>query len=118
MPATQHDAVLWLAGSAYDVIFDVARSAITVLNAGRTVAEEISSWPYQHDRDLTGFIDGRENPTLTMAPGVALVPDGEPGAGGSVLLLQNWAHNGPGWSRCRREQEDVIGRTKADSRGA
>ncbi|HJY32472.1 MAG TPA: hypothetical protein VJ573_06195 [Actinomycetota bacterium] len=25
MPATQHDAVLWLSGSAYDVIFDTAR---------------------------------------------------------------------------------------------
>src|SRR5690242_8024552 len=25
MPATQHDAVLWLSGSAYDVVFDVAR---------------------------------------------------------------------------------------------
>ena len=31
MPATQHDAVLWLSGSAYDVIFDVARAAITEL---------------------------------------------------------------------------------------
>ena len=28
MPATQHDAVLWLSGSAYDVIFDTARAAI------------------------------------------------------------------------------------------
>src|SRR2546423_12833758 len=28
MPATQHDAVLWLSGSAYDVIFDVSRAAI------------------------------------------------------------------------------------------
>src|SRR5438132_7990174 len=27
MPAAQHDAVLWLLGSAYDVIFDVARNA-------------------------------------------------------------------------------------------
>jgi hypothetical protein len=25
MPATQHDAVLWLSGSAYDVVFDIAR---------------------------------------------------------------------------------------------
>src|SRR6266567_5168448 len=25
MPATQHDAVLWLSGSAYEVIFDTAR---------------------------------------------------------------------------------------------
>ena len=31
MPATQHDAVLWLAGSAYDVVFDVARGAMTAL---------------------------------------------------------------------------------------
>ena len=25
MPATQHDALVWLSGSAYDVIFDMAR---------------------------------------------------------------------------------------------
>src|ERR1700691_6285689 len=28
MPATQHDAVVWLSASAYDVIFDMARSVI------------------------------------------------------------------------------------------
>jgi hypothetical protein len=28
MPATQHDAVLWLWGGDYDVIFDTARAAI------------------------------------------------------------------------------------------
>src|SRR5512132_656372 len=33
MPATQRDAVLWLSGSAYDVIFDVARVAIPSLRA-------------------------------------------------------------------------------------
>ena len=35
MPATQHDAVLWLSGSAYDVIFDVARAAIAALDGAR-----------------------------------------------------------------------------------
>src|SRR5215471_14675640 len=63
MPATQHDAVLWLSGSAYDVVFDTARSAIRDLSALASVAEETSSWPYRHDLDLTGFIDGTENPT-------------------------------------------------------
>ena len=62
MPATQHDAVLWLSGSAYDVVFDVARGAIQELGTIASVAEETSSWPYRHDRDLTGFIDGTENP--------------------------------------------------------
>src|SRR5215468_7480323 len=57
MPATQHDAVLWLSGSAYDVVFDVARGAIAELDGLVSLAEETSSWPYRHDRDLTGFID-------------------------------------------------------------
>jgi putative iron-dependent peroxidase len=74
MPATQHDAVLWISGSAYDVVFDVARQAIAALNGVARVADETSSWPYHHDLDLTGFIDGTENPTLIDAPDIALVP--------------------------------------------
>jgi hypothetical protein len=38
MPATQNDAVLWLAGAAYDVIFDEARAAIAALAALADVA--------------------------------------------------------------------------------
>src|SRR5271170_5548108 len=28
MPSTQHDALIWLSGSAYDVIFDMARTVV------------------------------------------------------------------------------------------
>src|SRR3989454_9791957 len=116
MPATQHDAVLWLSGSAYDVIFDVARDAIAELRELASVVEETSSWPYRHDRDLTGFIDGTENPTLIDAPEVVLIPEGNPGAGGTILLLQKWAHDAAAWeSLVDAEQEQVIGRTKLDS---
>jgi putative iron-dependent peroxidase len=116
MPATQHDAVLWLSGSAYDVVFETARAAIAELAGLGSVAEETSSWPYLHDRDLTGFIDGSENPTLIEAPGLVLVPEGEPGAGGTVLLLQKWAHDAAAWDALTVvDQERVMGRTKADS---
>ncbi|MGO9520232.1 MAG: Dyp-type peroxidase [Candidatus Korobacteraceae bacterium] len=116
MPATQHDAVLWLCGSAYDVIFDVSRRAIAELNGLAKVAEETSSWPYRHDRDLTGFIDGSENPSLIDAPEAALVPDGNPGAAGSILLLQKWQHDTAMWeSLPAAKQELVIGRKKLDS---
>jgi putative iron-dependent peroxidase len=116
MPATQHDAVLWISGSAYDVVFDVARAAIGVLRGVAAVADETSSWPYRHDLDLTGFIDGTENPTLIEAPEFALVAEGRPGAGGSVLLLQKWRHEAAAWESLPVErQELVIGRRKADS---
>jgi putative iron-dependent peroxidase len=116
MPATQRDAVLWLSGSAYDVIFDTSRAAIAALAGIGAVAEETSSWPYHHDLDLTGFIDGTENPTLIEAAEVVLIPDGQPGAGGTVLLLQKWAHDAGEWESLPIErQEQVIGRRKLDS---
>jgi porphyrinogen peroxidase len=116
MPATQHDAVLWLSGSAYDVVFECARNAIEELSGLGTVVEETSSWPYMHDRDLTGFIDGTENPTLIDAPGLALIPDTEPGGAGTVLLLQKWEHDAAMWEALSvSEQEAVIGRLKPDS---
>ena len=116
MPATQHDAVLWLSGSAYDVIFEVSRAAIAELGGIASVAEETSSWPYRHDRDLTGFIDGTENPTLVDAPELAVIAENEDGAGGTILLLQKWAHDASAWEALSdAEQELVIGRRKVDS---
>jgi porphyrinogen peroxidase len=116
MPATQHDALLWVSGMAYDVIFDVSREAISVLGPLARITEETSSWPYLHDRDLTGFIDGTENPTLIEAVDVALIPESHPGAGGTILLLQKWIHDASAWeSLAVAQQERVIGRTKRDS---
>jgi porphyrinogen peroxidase len=113
MPSTQHDALLWLAGAAYDVVFDEARQAIAALAPVASVATETSSWPYRHDRDLTGFIDGTENPSLARASDVAVVPPGAPGAGGSVLLLQRWRHEVESWEALGvAGQEAAMGRTK------
>jgi len=116
MPATQHDAVIWLSGSAYDVLFDTAHQIISDIKGLASVAEETTSWPYRHDRDLTGFVDGTENPSLIDAPEVVCIPEGRPGAGGTVLPLQQWIHDTAQWeSLSVHDQEQVMGRTKLDS---
>jgi putative iron-dependent peroxidase len=116
MPATQHDAVVWLSGSAYEVIFDMCRQVIEALDNCASVAAETASWPYRHDRDLTGFIDGSENPNLVDAPEIALIAEGSAGAGGSILLLQKWRHDAAAWEQLETaQQERVIGRTKDES---
>jgi putative iron-dependent peroxidase len=116
MPGTQHDALVWLSGSAYDVIFDTARSVVHDLEGLASLVEETSSWPYRHDRDLTGFVDGSENPTLLDAPIAALLPEGVPGAAGAVLLLQKWKHKVAEWEALPiSQQERIMGRTKSDS---
>jgi putative iron-dependent peroxidase len=116
MPSTQHDALVWLSGSAYDVVFDMARSVIQDLKGQALLGQETSSWPYRHDRDLTGFTDGSENPTLLDAPNAALLPEGVPGAAGSVLLLQKWKHKVVEWEALPIDQQErTMGRTKLGS---
>ena len=103
-------------GKLYDVIFDVSRQVIAQLEGLASLAEETSSWPYQHDRDLTGFIDGTENPNLIDAPEVALIAEGSAGAFGTILLLQKWAHDVTAWEGLPvADQERIIGRRKLDS---
>jgi putative iron-dependent peroxidase len=116
MPATQHDLVLWFTSSTYDYIFDLTGDAIEAVSAVARIVDETASWPYRGNHDLTGFIDGTENPKLTEAPEVVMVPSSEPGEGGSVLLLQKWPHDREKWAALAvSEQELVIGRTKPDS---
>ncbi len=116
MPATQADLFVWIAGASYDVVFDLARDALNKLAPVATLVREIDGWSYKHSRDLTGFEDGTKNPALMMAPSIATIPDGQPGAGGSVLLFQQWQHRTAAWEALPvAQQEQVIGRTKPDS---
>ncbi len=110
MPATQHDLWVWIAGHTDAQVFDASREASTALAPYAVRADETAGWTYKENRDLTGFIDGTENPDLLEAPGVALVPDGEPGAGGSVVLVQTWIHDSAAWEALSvPEQERMAG---------
>jgi putative iron-dependent peroxidase len=115
-PATQHDLWVWTHGTGEDVELDVARAVVAVLAPVATLAAEQPCFVYLDSRDLTGFIDGTENPPVEQAFDVALVPDGRPGAGGAFVLAQKWVHDLDRFhAQKREEQEDTIGRTKPDS---
>ena len=49
LPATQHDIVVWLAGAAYDVVFDLSHGVGSALGSHATFANEIVGWPYHRD---------------------------------------------------------------------
>ena len=115
LPATQHDVWVWVSGAGYDVVFDTSRAVVVAFAELATVATEHHGFTYRDSRDLTGFVDGTENPPGSEAPLVATVPDG-PGAGGSVVLVQKWDHHlGAFHDLPLEEQEKVFGRTKSDS---
>lgn len=115
MPATQCDLWLYLSGASYDIVWESARGAIEALHGIATLVTDIDGWSYKHSRDLTGFEDGTENPSLMQAPDVALVPQGQPGEAASVLLFQKWKHLDSWDALSTKQQELAMGRTKADS---
>ncbi|APT84279.1 Dyp-type peroxidase [Corynebacterium aquilae] len=116
MPATQRDAWLWIASSSRSQVFDVAEHILGKVTDHFSLAQETVGWVYEKNRDLTGFEDGTENPGVFEAPSVVAIPEGQPGAGASVLLFQHWLHQATEWNSLSvEEQERIIGRTKPDS---
>jgi porphyrinogen peroxidase len=108
----QHDLWFFLQASAPDTVFDAARLVQKELHGLATVVEEWPSFTYRAGRDMTGFEDGTENPPLSELPGVATIAPGEPGAGGSVVLLPRWVHDLESFEALPPgDKEQVIGRT-------
>ena len=70
MPSTQHDALVWLSGSAYVVIFDMARSVAQDLVGQASLAEELLELVLRaRSRSRRLYRAGSENPTtVSMLP--------------------------------------------------
>ncbi|MDA8384780.1 MAG: Dyp-type peroxidase [Actinomycetota bacterium] len=116
MPATQSDIWLWFAAGSPDRAFDCARAALTPVRGAVRIVRATTGWTYQGNRDLTGFIDGTENPPVAEANEVALIGEPPRLAGSSIALVQRWRHDLDAFSSLSTpEQEQVFGRTKPDS---
>ncbi|MEO8251722.1 MAG: Dyp-type peroxidase [Chloroflexota bacterium] len=115
-PASQHDIWLWINGSSRDVVFEHSRAAAAAIGHVAMLADERNAFVHRDSRDLSGFIDGTANPEILDAPTAALVPDGEPGAGGSHVLTMRWIHDLAAFEALPvAEQERVFGRKKRNS---
>ena len=114
--STQHDLWVWIHGTGEDVLLDVARAVSALLAPVADLGAEVAGFVYRDSRDLTGFIDGTENPSVEAAFSVATIAPGVAGAGGSFAITQRWVHDLAAFDALSvAEQEGVFGRQKADS---
>jgi putative iron-dependent peroxidase len=113
---TQEELLFWMNSPRKDQVWKAQWDARQALVGHMKVARETMTFIYGASLDMTGFIDGTGNPTPDREREVAIVPNGQPGAGGSFILAQRWVHDLTGWEKqSLQEQEGVFGRTKADS---
>jgi putative iron-dependent peroxidase len=115
-PATPGDLLVHIHSSRHDANFALAREVVRRLEGAARLVEEIHGFRYSGGRDLTGFVDGTENPKGEARAQVALVGAEDPDfAGGSYAHVQRYVHDLKRWERAPvSEQEAAIGRTKAD----
>lgn len=115
-PATQRDLLIHIQSLRHDVNFSLAQAAVALFADAVSVQEEVHGFRWIEDRDLSGFVDGTENPQGEQREAVAVIADGID-AGGSYVFTQRWEHNLKMWNRMAVEkQEAIIGRTKVDNR--
>lgn len=114
-PSQPVDLFVHLRSDRVDFNHVAAQEVCRRLTGLAELVEEVRSFRYLDNRDLTGFVDGTENPVGAHRREVALVAEGE-FAGGSYIHTQRYVHNMGLWQQqSLKVQEDTIGRTKADN---
>lgn len=117
-PANNYDIYIEIRGDRADVNHIVSSKVCELLADSVELIEQIRSFRFLDGRDLTGFVDGTENPRGHHRRKVALVneTDDPKFAAGSYLHIQRYRHNLNLWKRlAQKDQEDVFGRTKMDN---
>jgi len=117
-PNTGGDLLFHIISRRQDLNFELAMRIRSRLGGRVEVMEEVEGFRYMDSRDLTGFIDGTENPKGRQRAEVALIgSEDQACAGGSYVFTQRYVHNLKLWASVpEKEQEKVIGRRKADSK--
>ena len=114
-PATQRDVFVWIQSNQRDEVFARGLAWTQALNPVAQLIQEEHGFLFRDSRDLTGFIDGTENPKDDERLEVALIDSGSH-AGGSYVMTQRWLHDLAAFhDQDVAEQEHVIGRTKKSS---
>ncbi len=112
-PSTQFDLWIWLQGTGTDRLYGAAREVDASISPHATLGAELATFEFEDGRDLTGFVDGSENPKIGLRGAAAIVADGETGEGGSFAVVQKWVHDLAAFDALPvAEQEKVFGRTK------
>ena len=117
VPSTGGDVFFHIKSLRQDICFEMGTRLVASLRGLATVKEEVTGFTYLDSRDLTGFIDGTQNPKGAERNEVALIGSEDSAfAGGSYVLTHRFIHLLSKWSELDpARQERLVGRAKADS---
>ncbi|OAL82755.1 peroxidase [Acinetobacter sp. SFD] len=118
MPVVPADMIIHIASARADICFALSQAFFEGSQDQVQVLDERVCFRYFDGRDITGFIDGTENPQFPddRAEVALLGEDSGIFQDGSFIFAQRYAHNLEKWKKLKVDtQEQVMGRTKLES---
>ncbi len=109
VPSTPAALWCWLRGRDRGELVLRGRDIENALAPGLRLDNAIDTFRYQEGRDLTGYVDGTENPKGKAATDAAF------SRGASFAAIQQWLHDFDRFAKMSAKQQDhTIGRRRRD----
>lgn len=117
IPSTQSALWLWLRGDDRGELLHRSRELEQVLEPVFELEDVLDSFQYDDNRDLTGYVDGTENPKGEDAVAAAVASGQGAGLdGGSYVAVQQWLHDLDRFGHFpETERDHIIGRRQSDN---
>ena len=117
IPSTPAALWLWLKRDDRGELLHQSRQIEQQLSKYFEVDHILDAFQYQDSRDLTGYIDGTENPEGEDAINAAIVQNQQAGLdGSSFVAVQRWVHNLDYFQNMSQiSQDHTIGRRLSDN---
>lgn len=117
IPATPAACWCWLRGKDRGELFHRSRRIESLLESAFELLDVIDAFQYSDNKDLSGYIDGTENPSGDDAVAAAVLSGrGEGLDGSSFVAVQQWLHDFDVLQeKTIQQQDDIIGRHIANN---
>ena len=117
MPSSAAALWCWLRGDDRGKLLHAGRKIIAAVSSAFTLDSVIDGFQFDNGRDLSGYVDGTENPKGEKASAAAIVSGaGDELDGSSFVAVQQWIHDFRRFeAMAANDQDNAIGRRRSDN---
>lgn len=118
LPSSSAALWCWLRSDDRGKLLHAARKIIAAVSSAFDMDSVIDGFQYDTGRDLTGYLDGTENPKGKKASVAAIVRGQGVGLdGSSFVAVQQWVHDFQRFdAMSSKEQDNSVGRRRSDNK--
>ena len=117
LPSTSSALWCWLRGEDRGRLLHSSKKIITAVSSSFALESVLDGFQYDNGRDLTGYLDGTENPKGKNASDAAIVSGKGAGLdGSSFVAVQQWILDFERFeTMAPKDQDNAIGRRRSDN---